>query len=113
MRTNILTNEGANSMFGLKRYLDGSFTLILAAAAVAGWTYMSEGADDPAVLKDERVVTEGETLWSIAEHVAEDLDLQREKAVYWIKEENQLQDTTIHPGQTIKVPAEWNGVASD
>jgi hypothetical protein len=100
-------------MMNIKRYMDGSVFLFIAALLIVGWTYMEYEQSGTYHPKEERVVTEGETLWSIAKHVSEDLDLQLEETIYWMKEENELQGATIHPGQRIDVPAEWNGVASD
>lgn len=97
----------------IKRYFDGSLLLIIAAAGLTGWTILADTEENTVIPTEEKIVSEGESLWSIAEFVSEDIDLQLEETVYWLKNENNLEDNIIHPGETIIVPAKWNGVAAE
>lgn len=50
----------------------------------------------------EYTVSSGQTLWDIAaEHKADDEDIR--KYIYDIKKLNNMTDSTIYPGQTIKI----------
>ncbi|SDN30740.1 cell division suppressor protein YneA [Alkalicoccus daliensis] len=100
-------------MMNLKSYFDGSLILLIAAAGITGWTMFADFDEDNTLPTKEKIVTEGESIWSIAEFVSKDIDLQLEETVYWLKTENNLENEVIHPGETIIIPAEWNGVAAE
>lgn len=100
-------------MIKLKQFFDGSMLLMIAAAVITGWTMVSDNEQSDHHPAEEHVVAEGDSIWSIAEKVSENIDLQLEETVYWLKDENDLEGEIIHPGQTIQIPAQWNGVASD
>lgn len=52
------------------------------------------------------VISEGDTLWSIAlENMPDDYDVR--KMVYEIREFNNLDNATIYPGDIIKVPIKY------
>ncbi|MFC4735686.1 LysM peptidoglycan-binding domain-containing protein [Bacillus daqingensis] len=93
--------------------ITGPVTSLLAAAAIfsaAGVT----GEDHPVMPADgEHVVKEGESLWTVADSMSEELDMKLEETVYWLKQENELDNETIYPGQSLTVPGEWIGVASE
>lgn len=97
----------------LKQFTDGSLVLLIAAAGLTGWTMFSDHDQETHYPSEERIVVKGDSIWSIAENVSGNIDLQLEETVHWMKNENELEGEVIHPGQTIQVPAEWNGVASD
>jgi LysM repeat protein len=80
----------------------------VAAAMVAGLLFVgahtvSAGQSHPAPVLTYQVRA-GETLWSIAKHVAPGKD-QRE-VVYQILAANHLASPAIVPGQTLHIPAQ-------
>ena len=59
------------------------------------------GGSEPSYVNVE--VLPGETLWDIAaSHMSSDMD--KREAVYLIKKANGLDDSSVSPGQIIKVP---------
>ncbi|PRO64467.1 cell division suppressor protein YneA [Alkalicoccus urumqiensis] len=97
-------------MLSILKHADGSWYVFLLALMIGGWVFFT-GTDSSADAPGESyVVSEGDTLWSIAEEVTEEVDIPVEKTVYWLKQENDLHDRWIQPGQKLKVPAYENGV---
>nr|WP_276540531.1 LysM peptidoglycan-binding domain-containing protein [Salipaludibacillus agaradhaerens] len=58
-------------------------------------------------------VSEGESLWMIASSAAEEMEMTIEEALVWIKNENELDNEAIYPGQSLAIPVEMKGVASE
>ncbi|WP_096435311.1 cell division suppressor protein YneA [Alteribacter populi] len=50
------------------------------------------------------VVSEGDTLWSIAADLHEELNTNKETVINWIKGQNELEETVIITGQSLTVP---------
>ncbi|PYZ98108.1 hypothetical protein CR205_05800 [Alteribacter lacisalsi] len=49
-------------------------------------------------------VEEGETLWSIASKLHDDLDTNKESVIHWISVYNELEGSVIFAGQELTVP---------
>lgn len=84
----------------------GVLTVLLTAALV-GWGAARSGLASTGRVDGDRVtviVVEGDTLWSIAAHVAPDAD--RRAAVRQIIAANHLNGPHIEPGQRLVVPAD-------
>ncbi|QKS71349.1 LysM peptidoglycan-binding domain-containing protein [Paenalkalicoccus suaedae] len=96
----------------IRQYVDGSIFLIVIAVGFFAFTFFSSDSNDvPFYPAEERVVSEGDSLWTIARTATVDLPI--EETINWMKHENGLDNETIVPGQKIHVPVSLNGVASD
>jgi hypothetical protein len=101
-----------------KKYVDGSVAILMLSAILFSWTYFT-GDDDVQVHEDQFFITskwtvsEGESLWMIANSAAHEMEMTIEEALLWIKNENALDNEAIYPGQSLAIPVEMKGVASE
>jgi LysM repeat protein len=49
-------------------------------------------------------VSEGDSLWKIAEDYSEDQSLSKKEFVNWVKTHNQIEEDKIFPGEKIVIP---------
>ncbi|AOM83100.1 cell division suppressor protein YneA [Salisediminibacterium beveridgei] len=59
------------------------------------------------------VVSEGDSIWKIAEQSNGSSPLTLEESVEWMLHHNHIEDATVMPGQAIQVPAGGTGVAME
>ncbi|MCD8510144.1 MAG: LysM peptidoglycan-binding domain-containing protein [Bacillus sp. (in: Bacteria)] len=95
-----------NQLKNLLKRIDGSVFIIVLSAGCFFWTFTSSGQSEEleAFPTSQWVVSEGESLWSIAAGNRLGKDMSIEEMVYWMKEHNNLGNETIYPGQKIEVP---------
>lgn len=89
----------------LKR-IDGSVFIILLSAGLFCWTFATTGEQGgiEEYPTSQWVVSEGESLWSIAAGNQLGTNMSIEQMVYWLKDHNNLTSETIYPGQKIEIP---------
>lgn len=86
---------------GLLRFV--VFLLLVFLAVWAGVRVAHADADAGVYTGHQYVVSAGDTLWSIAAHeYGADIDLRR--AIYKIREVNQLDGSTVSPGERLTLP---------
>jgi len=96
----------------LRKKLDGSILLLLLSVILFSWTHFSEQEqEDHFHMASEWTVSQGESLWTIASAASNEMDLTIQETIVWIKQENELKDESIFPGQSLKVPMGMKGVA--
>ncbi|MCR6118986.1 LysM peptidoglycan-binding domain-containing protein [Salipaludibacillus agaradhaerens] len=101
-----------------KKYVDGSVAILMLSALLFSWTYFMEdddvqGREEQFFMTSKWTVSEGESLWMIASSAAEEMEMTIEEALVWIKNENELDNEAIYPGQSLAIPVEMKGVASE
>ncbi|MCR6096155.1 LysM peptidoglycan-binding domain-containing protein [Salipaludibacillus agaradhaerens] len=101
-----------------KKYVDGSVAILMLSALLFSWTYFTEdddvqGREEQFFMTSKWTVSEGESLWMIASSAAEEMEMTIEEALVWIKNENALDNEAIYPGQSLAIPVEMKGVASE
>ncbi|MBU9722649.1 MULTISPECIES: cell division suppressor protein YneA [Bacillaceae] len=91
-----------------KKGLDCSVFILFLSAGLFVWTTVS-ASDEPSYIHDyissDWVVSEGESLWSIAKVAHENTELSIEQTLNWMKSKNNLDSEAIYPGQKIAVPS--------
>ncbi|WP_158282202.1 cell division suppressor protein YneA [Salipaludibacillus keqinensis] len=99
----------------LRKKLDGSILILLLSVVLFSWTHFSEESEpsEEFQLSSQWTVSEGESLWTIASMASKEMELTIEEAILWIQKENELNNVAIYPGQTLKVPTEMKGVATE
>ncbi|WP_280771960.1 cell division suppressor protein YneA [Salipaludibacillus daqingensis] len=98
----------------LRKKLDGSILILLLSVVLFTWTHFSDHEQEhDFYMTSQWTVSQGESLWTIASAASTEMDLTIEEAIVWIKQENELNDESIYPGQMLKVPAEMKGVAQE
>jgi hypothetical protein len=86
---------------GLVRF--GVFLLLIFIAVWAGVRVAHAGEDGSVYTGDQYVVQQGDDLWSIAAaRYGDTVDMR--KAVYVIREVNQLDGSTVQPGDQLQLP---------
>jgi hypothetical protein len=86
---------------GLVRF--AVFLLLIFVAVWAGVRVAHAGEDGRVYTGDHYVVRAGDDLWSIAvDHYGEAADVR--KAVYAIREANQLDSSIVQPGEDLRLP---------
>lgn len=86
---------------GLVRF--ALFLLLIFIAVWAGVRVAHAGEDGRVYTGDQYVVQHGDDLWTIAAaHYGDTVDLR--KAVYVIREANELEGSTVQPGDRLQVP---------
>lgn len=96
----------------LRKKLDGSILILLLSVVLFSWTHFSDQEQQSDFyMSSQWTVSQGESLWTIASAATNDMDLTIEEAIVWIKQENELNNEAIFPGQSLKVPMEMKGVA--
>lgn len=73
----------------------GLFTVIL-SAVILMLSYTSSGQELNQYVKIE--VQQGDTLWSIADQVADTKKINKNDFIEWVADKNQLQTSDIQPG---------------
>ena len=76
----------------------GLFTVIL-SAVILMLSYTSSGHQ---YVKIE--VQQGDTLWSIADQVADTKKINKNDFIEWVADKNQLQTSDIQPGDELVIP---------
>lgn len=96
-----------------KRAKDGSLFVFAVSVLLFSWTWMMDGeAEEPDPLPTEsHQISEGESLWIIAEETADNTDMNIEQTVDWMMKHNDMESADIVSGKTIEVPVEMKGVA--
>ncbi|MFA9557989.1 LysM peptidoglycan-binding domain-containing protein [Evansella sp. AB-rgal1] len=98
-----------------KNQIDASFAVLLLAIGLFTWTYINSNQvhaiDDYVTV--EWVVSEGESLWTIASKNQLGDQMVMEEIITWIKNKNGLSSERIYPGQTIYVPILLESFASE
>ena len=98
----------------LRKKLDGSIYILLLSVVLFSWTHFSDQEPEENYhMTSQWTVSQGESLWTIASTASHEMDLSIEEAIVWIKQENELNNEAIFPGQSLKVPAEMKGVAQE
>ncbi|MBU9714397.1 cell division suppressor protein YneA [Evansella tamaricis] len=101
----------------LKKGLDFSVIILFVSAALFAWTTITSSDKEPSYLNEyissEWVVTEGESLWTIAANNYENTNLSIEQTIVWMKSKNNLENESIFPGQTLEVPAQLTVYVSE
>ncbi|UTR10777.1 LysM peptidoglycan-binding domain-containing protein [Evansella sp. LMS18] len=97
-----------------KKSIDWSVILIVIAGALFFWSSVSAGEPDYMTEYEvaEWVVSEGESLWSIASSHHHQIDLTIEQTLQWVKEKNAITGEAIYPGQKLYLPVEVKAVAA-
>jgi hypothetical protein len=86
---------------GLLRFV--VFLLLIFVAVWAGVRVAHAGTDASVYAGHQYIVSSGDTLWSIAAHsYGADIDVRR--AVYKIREANDLPSSTVSPGERLTLP---------
>ena len=86
---------------GLLRFV--VFLLLIFVAVWAGVRVAHAGADASVYTGHQYVVSDGDTLWSIAaQEYGADFDVRR--AVYQIREVNHLDESAVSPGEHLTLP---------
>ena len=86
---------------GLLRFV--VFLLLIFVAVWAGVRVAHAGADASVYTGHQYVVSDGDTLWSIAaQEYGADVDVRR--AVYQIREVNHLDESAVSPGEHLTLP---------
>jgi nucleoid-associated protein YgaU len=81
----------------------GGFLLLIFVAVWAGVRVAHAGTDASVYSGHQYTVSSGDTLWSIAAHAyGADIDVRR--AIYKIREANDLSGSTVSPGQRLTLP---------
>ncbi|AMQ74241.1 cell division suppressor protein YneA [Bacillus velezensis] len=79
----------------------GLFTAILSAAILL----VSCAGNDQSLSQYVKIkVQDGDTLWSLADHVAEKKHINKEDFIEWVTENNHLQTADIKPGDELFLP---------
>ncbi|MEC3841279.1 cell division suppressor protein YneA [Bacillus amyloliquefaciens] len=79
----------------------GLFTAILSAAILL----VSCMGNDQTLSQYVKIkVQDGDTLWSLADHVAEKKNINKEEFIEWVTENNHLQTADIKPGDELILP---------
>ncbi|AOC91227.1 cell division suppressor protein YneA [Bacillus amyloliquefaciens] len=79
----------------------GLFTVILSAAILL----VSCAGNDQTLSQYVKIkVQDGDTLWSLADHVAEKKNINKEEFIEWVTENNHLQTADIKPGDELILP---------
>ncbi|ASF28969.1 MULTISPECIES: cell division suppressor protein YneA [Bacillus amyloliquefaciens group] len=79
----------------------GLFTAILSAAILL----VSCVGNDQTLSQYVKIkVQDGDTLWSLADHVAEKKNINKEEFIEWVTENNHLQTADIKPGDELILP---------
>jgi nucleoid-associated protein YgaU len=79
------------------------FLLLIFVAVWAGVRVAHAGTDVSVYSGHQYTVSRGDTLWSIAAHTyGADIDVRR--AIYKIREANDLSGSTVSPGQRLTLP---------
>ncbi|MBT2575176.1 cell division suppressor protein YneA [Bacillus sp. ISL-51] len=79
----------------------GLFTAILGAAILL----VSCAGSDQGLSQYVKIkVQDGDTLWSLADHVAEKKKINKEDFIEWVTENNHLQTADIKPGDELILP---------
>ncbi|CAM3743200.1 cell division suppressor protein YneA [Alkalicoccus chagannorensis] len=90
------------------------FIWVLSIGFTVGGLYAAaDNETEDSTLHQEVVVSEGDSLWKIADDVSDGMDLKTEETVQWLKKHNNLDGAVVHPGQSLTVPSTMNGVAAD
>ncbi|MGZ7825351.1 cell division suppressor protein YneA [Bacillus subtilis] len=79
----------------------GLFTVIL-SAVILMLSYTSSGQELNQYVKIE--VQQGDTLWSIADQVADTKKINKNDFIEWVADKNQLQTSDIQPGDELVIP---------
>jgi nucleoid-associated protein YgaU len=86
---------------GLLRFV--VFLLLIFVAVWAGVRVAHAGTDASVYAGHQYIVSSGDTLWSIAAHsYGADIDVRR--AIYKIREANDLPSSTVSPGERLTLP---------
>lgn len=78
----------------------GLFTVIL-SAVILMLSYTSSGQELNQYVKIE--VQQGDTLWSIADQVADTKKINKNDFIEWVADKNQLQTSDIQPGDELVI----------
>ncbi|MEK4632583.1 MULTISPECIES: cell division suppressor protein YneA [Bacillus] len=79
----------------------GLFTAILSAVILL----VSCAGNDQALSQYVKIkVQDGDTLWSLADQVAEKKNINKEDFIEWVTENNHLQTADIKPGDELILP---------
>ncbi|OCB99148.1 Cell division suppressor protein YneA [Bacillus amyloliquefaciens] len=79
----------------------GLFTAILSAAILL----VSCTGNDQTLSQYVKIkVQDGDTLWSLADHVAEKKNINKEEFIEWVTQNNHLQTADIKPGDELILP---------
>ena len=97
----------------MKPAKDGSLLIFTLAVMLFAWTWFTETeAEEPKPLPTESYhISEGDSLWKIAEKKSNDSGMNVEQTVDWMMEYNDMDSPLVVTGQSIDVPAEVKGVA--
>ncbi len=79
-------------------------TALILAVFVLVTTIPVDGKQIEAYEYDTIVVSKGDTLWTIASELQEELNANKESIVSWIAEYNEIEGAVIIAGQTLTVP---------
>ncbi|NQD68207.1 LysM peptidoglycan-binding domain-containing protein [Bacillus haikouensis] len=82
-----------------------SYIIILFVLSFLSSAYIFLNADSEPAYETVRV-SEGDTLWTIAEKFKEDYSMTREEFIIWVGEENKLTSYSIEPGMSLVLPVE-------
>ena len=98
----------------VKRSFDFSIIILFAAGGLFFWTTATASEADylEKYHTEEWTVSEGESLWSIASKHQKGLDLSIQQTIHWMKENNEINNESIFPGQMLYLPKQIETVAS-
>jgi cell division protein YceG involved in septum cleavage len=82
-----------------------SYIIILFTLSFLSSGYIFLSADSSPAYETVKV-SEGDTLWTIAEKFEEDYSMTREEFIIWVGEENNLTTYAIKPGMSLVLPVE-------
>ncbi|WP_179298812.1 cell division suppressor protein YneA [Evansella halocellulosilytica] len=99
----------------VKKGLDCSIFILILSVGLFIWTTAtaSESTINDGILFEEKVVQEGDSLWSIASEQTKHIDAPIQNVVLWMKEHNELSGSHIYPGQKITVPLQLEAYVTE
>ncbi|GEL07692.1 cell division suppressor protein YneA [Salisediminibacterium halotolerans] len=99
----------------MKRAKDGSLFVFAVSVLLFSWTWITDGgAEEPDSLPTESYqISEGESLWIIAEETADYTEMNIEQTIDWMMKHNDMESAKVVSGKTIEVPIEVKGVAGE
>jgi LysM repeat protein len=85
-----------------------TFLLILVSCLSALFIYLTSNSNEEDYLKV--TVTEGDTIWEIADQYANDSLLTKKQFINWVLTQNEINEKQIYPGDQLILPVKNSAI---